>query len=93
MRHKSKAITAQNQFTDWLKIDGPLLVIVNDTSSMDMTVVVQVSLDEGTTAVDTGSTLTAEGGIYADAGFGLYYRVGVKTGGFTSGTATVHLIA
>lgn len=89
---KSKAVTAQNQFTESLIMDGPGVVVIDDTGSMVMTVSLQVSTDDSTW-VDTGDTWTAEGVDTLADGCGLYFRLGVKTGGFTSGTATVHLVA
>lgn len=93
MKHVYKDITAQNQFSSGIVVDGSMLLVVDDTSSMSMTVVVQVSLDGGTSWIDTGVTATAASRTVLENGKGLQYRVGVKTGGFTSGTATVHLIA
>ena len=88
---QAKDITAENQFTDAVKINGPGLVAISDTSSMSMTVSLQISIDGGTTWIDTGDTWTAEGVDTLADGLGKKYRLGVKTGDFTSGTATVYL--
>lgn len=66
-------------------------MFVQDTSSMIMTATLQVSMD-GSIWFSTGKTLTAEGTVLLEEGCGLLYRVGVATGDFTSGTATVHLV-
>ena len=84
-------ITAQNQFTEDLVIPDGGVLIVDDTSSMSMTVVLQVKI--GGSYIDTGVTATAEGLTLIADGCGLTYRAGVKTGGYTSGNATVHLLA
>lgn len=91
MRKVSKAITAQNQFSEAIQVYGPCIMLAHDTSSMVMTVTLQVSLD-GSTYFSSGSTLTAEGVAYLVNGCGLWYRVGVATGDFTSGTATAYLV-
>lgn len=92
MRKESKDITAQNQFTEAMQVYGPLRIFVRDTSSMSMTVTLQASMD-GTIWFSTGTTRTAEGTNLLEQGCGLQYRVGVATGDFTSGTATVYMVA
>jgi len=90
MKRVSKAITAQNQFSDSMQVYGPCLFAARDTSSMIMTGVLQVKVDGNWLL--SGKTLTVEGVSYLEDGCGLEYRVGVATGGFTSGTATLYLI-
>jgi len=90
MKTVSKAITAQNQFSEAMQVHGPCLFAAEDTSSMIMTGVLQVKVNGSW--FSSGKTLTAEGTAYLEDGCGLEYRVGVATGGFTSGTATLHLI-
>ncbi|MCK5015647.1 MAG: hypothetical protein KAS32_01130 [Candidatus Peribacteraceae bacterium] len=91
MERVSKDITAQNQFSDAMQVFGTCLFLTKDTSSMIMTATLQVSMD-GSTWFSTGTTLTATGVAYLAEGCGLWYRVGVATGDFTSGTATVYLV-
>jgi hypothetical protein len=85
------AITGQNQWSPALQMKGPGMVIVDDTSSMSMTVSLQISID-GTTWINTGDTWTAGGVDILGDGAGLYFRVGVATGDYSSGTATVYLV-
>ncbi len=90
MRKVLKDITAQNQFSDALQIYGSMRMFAYDTSSMSMTVTLQVKVDGNW--FSTGKTLTAEGSELLEEGQGLEYRVGVATGDFTSGTATIYLV-
>jgi len=88
--YEEKSITAQNLFTDSVSIGrGGATVVIIDTSSMSMTVVLQIYINGDWR--DTGDTWTAEGthDIFGVSDF--LMRVGVKTGGYTSGTATVQL--
>ena len=89
---ESKNITAQAQFTEKIKGHGQGLVIISDTNAMNMTISLQVSINEGTTWIDTGDTWTSEAADALESGHELYYRLGVKTGNFTGGTATIYLI-
>ncbi len=92
MKRVSKDITAQNQFSNIMQVYGPCLFLGRDTGSAVMTGTLQVSMD-GTTWFSSGTTLTAEGVAYLTDGCGLLYRVGVATGDYTSGTATVYLVS
>ena len=85
-----KDITAENQFTDAIRVKNVGIVVVDDTSSIAATITLQVKPDGSSTWIDTGDTFTTEGAWSFDAA-GEQYRVGVKTGGFTSGTATVYI--
>lgn len=90
MERVSKAITAQNQFSDEMQVYGPMRIFAKDTSSMVMTVTLQVKI--AGTWFSTAVTLTAEGTAVLTNGCGLLYKVGVATGDFTSGTATCYLV-
>ncbi len=90
MKKVSKDITAQTQYSDAMQVYGPALMVVEDTSSMNMTVTLQVRLDG--TWFSAGITRTSEGVANLTNGCGLYYRVGCHTGDFTSGTATASLV-
>jgi hypothetical protein len=88
MNTKVKDITAQNQFTAALRISDKGIVTIEDTSSMSMTVTLQVRPVNSNEWIAV-STATAQGIIAIAYGGNLEWRVGVPTGGFTSGTATV----
>ena len=86
---RTAAITAQNTFTDPLGVTSkPFSLSISGT--FVATVTVQRSHDGGTNWHDVESyTVPIE-----DSGVepvGALYRVGVKTGNFTSGTANVRL--
>jgi len=86
-----KAVTAANQFTDALTIREKGHIIIENTSSMSMTVVLQVRPNKSADWVDTGDEYTSEGLWVIPYGGGHEYRGGVKTGGYTSGTCKVTL--
>ena len=87
----TRAIDGQNQYTDSLSITSkPFSLSIAGT--FVATVFVQRSFDGGANWHDVASYTTA----IEDAGnepVGAWYRVGVKTGGYTSGTVTVRLSA
>jgi hypothetical protein len=85
-----KDITAENQFTDAIRIKKVGIVVIEDTSSITATITLQVKPDGSSTWIDTGDTFTTEGAWSFDAA-DEQYRAGVKTGDFTSGTATVYI--
>jgi len=87
----TKDITAQNQFTDSIRVHAVGIVIIEDTGSISATFTLQIKPDDGSNWVDTGDTFTAEGAWSFDSVAGVQYRIGVKTGDFTSGTATVYI--
>ena len=93
VRKAEATLTAENTFTDWVRLNGqPWCVGVSGTFSA--TVTVQLCPPGGSvdTAADihASSTLTAAGALVGSPlGGGWYARVGIKTGGFTSGTAVV----
>jgi len=84
----TKAISAENTFTDALSLRGDFSLSIAGT--FVGTVTIQRSFDAGSTWADTDTfTSTFEGGGYD--GVGAQYRAGIKTGEYTSGTATVTL--
>lgn len=93
---QTASITAQNHFTSPVQVRDSATWGAGG-SSWSATVVLQCCIPEGSetclavgsTWVDTGDTLTAPGANVILDGNLLYYRVGVKTGGFTSGTVPV----
>lgn len=83
----TKSITAQNTFTDPVQLTGNFNFSVSGTFSA--TVTVQRSTDNSTWRdVDTFTAATEEVGYEPEV---MWYRAGVKTGAFTSGTVDVRL--
>jgi hypothetical protein len=83
----SASIAAENTFTTAVQLEGNFNISISGT--FVATVFVQRSTD-GTNWRDVNSfTAPFEGtGFEPEV---MYYRIGVKTGGFTSGTAVVRL--
>jgi hypothetical protein len=84
----SANITAQNTFTEPVRLEGYFNLSLSGTWAA--TVTVQRSIDGATNWVDV-DTFTAPTEDYGFEPEFMYYRVGVKTGGFTSGTVVVRL--
>ena len=86
---RTAAIEAQDTFTQPLDI-GPGGFSLSISGTFAATVFIQRSFDGGANWHDVASYTTA----IEDAGnepVGALYRVGVKTGGYTSGTVNVRL--
>lgn len=83
----SKTIAAENTFTDPVQINGWFNISISGTFSA--TVFAQRSID-GTNWVDVNAwTVPVENvGMEPEV---MWYRVGVKTGGYTSGSIVVRL--
>tara|TARA_R100001460_G_scaffold4206_2_gene12119 strand:+ start:156 stop:464 length:309 start_codon:yes stop_codon:yes gene_type:complete len=88
MANVTAAITAQNNFTDKFEVVGHFNLSISGTFVAN--VVVQRSFDGGSAWLDTDTFTAPYEGVGYDAEK-LFYRVGVKTGGFTSGTVNVRL--
>jgi hypothetical protein len=84
----SANIAAQNTFTDAVRLEGYFNLSLSGTWAA--TVTVQRSIDGATNWVDV-DTFTAPTEDYGFEPEFMYYRVGVKTGGYTSGTVVVRL--
>jgi len=88
----SAAITAQNTFTDWLSVGKGRRFSIDIYGTFAATVYLQKTYNGGTTVIDDPTTRTAP---YSEISLplaeGTQYRLGVKTGGFTSGTVSVRL--
>lgn len=93
-----KAVTAENMFTDAIRLEGNFMVEIRGTFTAN--VVVQRRRDSADTWQDvtkddagTIRLLTGAGqwNCFEGAEGGAEYRAGVKTGGFTSGTATTRI--
>jgi len=83
----SASIGAQNTFTDAIKLSGPFDLSISGT--FVGTVTVQRSYDNSTWKdVDTFTAPTEDYGFQPEIA---YYRAGIKTGAYTSGTAVVTL--
>lgn len=91
---KTKSVTAQNQWTDPVQVENAAAWGATGTGWVS-TVTLQYCIPgnscsaSGTDWVDTGDVLTSAGVYVIPEGAFLYYRVGVKTGGYTSGTVPV----
>ena len=88
---ETMAISAQNTFTDWVALLGEFNLSISGT--WVGTVTIQRSFDGGTTALDVNAyTTNIEDRGYEPRGEGgTVYRVGIKTGDYTSGTAKVRI--
>jgi len=93
--NKRKIITAQNQFTPWVNLNGTFNVLISGLD--DSTVTFQGSMDGGVTAYDIDSWTGAESnnkvrGLLGDSTD--VYRLGVKAGDYgTEESVTVKLEA
>lgn len=93
----TKQITAQNTFTKRLRAHGTAGVDRAFTITVDFvggavgTVVLQRELDDGSYENVAGKSWTADASESYDDGLEgeVWYRIGVPTGGYTSGTITV----
>ena len=83
----SASIAAQNTFTDAVRLEGYFNLSLSGT--WVATVTVQRSIDNSTWVdVDTFTANSEEVGFEPEL---MWYRVGVKTGAYTSGTVVVRL--
>jgi hypothetical protein len=99
-----KAITAQNQFTDWVRLPAKNRVnaftasLVDDSTTLNVIWVVQARRikSDGSAGniidVYTSPAAAANGGLQTAQYAGTWeFRVGVKTGGYTAGTGVAAL--
>ena len=89
----SASLTAQNTFTDYIKINKGDLGTLVISGTWAGTITVQFKRLAADTAIDTELTFTANafrGQQFTKTG---YYRAGFKTGAYSSGTAVVELNA
>jgi hypothetical protein len=88
--YATASITAQNTFSDSVMLRGPFNVLITGTFSA--TVTLQRSFDNGSTWIDHPTTWTTPTWTtVTECEYGVLYRIGVKTGGFTSGTAVLRI--
>ena len=87
--NKSKAIAAENTFTDALQIDVGERFTVSVSGTFSATITLQRRFD-GTNwrDVETYTVETEKDGLAAE---GQEIRLGIATGDFTSGTATCRI--
>ncbi|MER9195275.1 hypothetical protein NKI13_18530 [Mesorhizobium australicum] len=83
-------ITAANTFTTPILIQPGNSFDITVSGTFVATVVLQRSKDGSTNWLDVAS-FTAPAEQTGSAGSAWYFRIGVKTGGYTSGTAVVDL--
>ena len=85
----TKSIAAQNTFSDVTEMRGYFNFSLSGT--FVATVFVQRSFDKGVTWLDVESytAATEQKGIEPEGG--VYYRFGIKTGGYTNGTVVGRL--
>lgn len=87
MKSFTKNIAAENTFTDAIQLDAGQRAAISISGTFSATVFVQRRMD-GTNWRDIQSfTANTEQSYISDAGEEI--RVGVKTGGYSSGTAAV----
>ena len=86
---QSRTITAENQFTDGVELVGYFNLSISGTWAG--TVTAQRSFDKGSTWHDvrTWTANTEEYGLEPEGG--VYYRAGIKAGGYTNGSCIVRL--
>jgi hypothetical protein len=83
----SASIAAQNTFTDAVRLEGYFNLSLSGTWAA--TVTAQRSIDNSTWVdVDTFTANSEEVGFEPEL---MWYRVGVKTGAYTSGTVVIRL--
>ncbi len=87
----STSIGAQNIFSNTIEVDSGERVIVNITGTWGATVTVQVSYDDGSNWLDLDATTSNASTAYTENLNDVLYRVGVKTGDYTSGTVEAEL--
>jgi hypothetical protein len=91
------SIAAQNTFTDSIRVTGVTssrTFTVNISGTWTATVVLQRSIGDELNWEDTGTTYTSNTVTTFADGLDnqiVYYRLGIKTGGYTSGTAVCSL--
>jgi len=87
----TKLSTAQNTWTDWGLIRNNFNLSVAVSTTWIGTITVQRKFGSTGTEKDVISYSTAEEDVGIEPEDDVYYRAGVKTGGYTAGTATIRL--
>ena len=88
-RLRERTLTGENQFTDAASIIGYFNISISGT--WGGTITVQRSFDDGSTWFDvaTWTANTQEYGFEPERG--VQYRIGMKLGGYTSGSPVLRL--
>ncbi len=84
----TKAISAENTFSDAVRCRGYFNISIYGTFSA--TITVQRSFDDGSTWLDVDDFTAASESVGLEAEIAKY-RIGVKTGNYTSGTVNVRI--
>ena len=85
----TRSVTGQNQFTDGVALHGYFNLSISGT--WVATVTLQRSFDGGSTWFDVGARTENVEEYGLEPEDSVQYRVGVKTGDFTSGTVVLRL--
>ena len=87
------SLTAQNTWnnSDGIEVDPRRPFNVSVSGTFSATVTLQRSFDAGLTWLDVWTTTEAAEELVDSVGSAVLWRLGVKTGGFTSGTAAVRI--
>ncbi|KKN24530.1 hypothetical protein LCGC14_0893920 [marine sediment metagenome] len=85
----TKSVTAQNTFSDKVKLHGQYNISISGT--FVATVVVQRSFDDGSNWHNVDSSTVPIQTFGTEPEDDIVYRIGVETGGYTSGTVVGRL--
>lgn len=85
----TRSVTAENLFTDAVKLTGYFNLSMSGT--WEATVTIQRAFDGGSTWLDVAEYTDSSEEYGFECEGGIVYRVGVKTGDFTSGTVVLRL--
>jgi hypothetical protein len=85
----SKSITAENTYSDAIDVRGAFQVSISGTWAATVTLQRQI---DGSNWRDVDN-YSANAEVNGEDKAGANYRIGVKTGGFTSGTVVVYIRA
>lgn len=88
---QSASIGAQNTFTDAAEFDPSRKFNVSVSGTFSATVVLQRSFDGGSNWKDVDSWTAAAERTVENNEPNVLHRIGIKTGGYTSGTAVVRI--
>jgi hypothetical protein len=85
----SSTLSAENTFCDAIMVHGHASLITSGTWSGTLTM--QASIDDGATWIDvpSGAFTSNVDRRFHEPAIGVLYRIGFKTGGYTSGDAVV----
>ena len=88
---EQKSISAEDTFTDWVLFTSGTYVDLSISGTFSATVTLQRKFEKYGSPLDVDTfTSSAEKDFYVAAT--AYYRVGIKTGDYTSGTANVKMV-